>query len=434
MPLVSVIMYVRNGMPYFQDALDSVVSQTLHDIEIIIVDGGSTDGTIEIADKSASADSRIRILHCDKASVGAQFNLGLQNASGKYIAICESDDTLLPDMYERLSDIANRTDIDFIKADHWYIKRKSGKRYRCSVCPDQKLYGKVIANHAQIDFLDLPVYAVWSGLYNRHFLLENSIYMNETPGASYQDTSFTFLCEYYADKIWFDKTYGYEYTVDNENASMFSKQAISKCILEYSYLRTTLKKRNLWKKAKRQYYAWKLSSLFSFLKEMHGKQLRDNLSTVWNEINEDEIELPDSDRGNSLRQICSLNANEFNSYFESIEQINADMITYFRGRYKNDNIVVIVGAGHLGQCVAGFFTCKSQKVYLSDNSAALQQSGIDGKHVYKTEEITKYYPDATYIIANAKHYNDIKIQLENLGIRKENIVICSDEVIFTREI
>lgn len=79
-PKVTVIMYVKNGAPYFKRSLDSVISQTLQDIEVLIVDGGSTDGTLSVAEEAAEKDERVRILCCGKGSVGAQFNLGLREA------------------------------------------------------------------------------------------------------------------------------------------------------------------------------------------------------------------------------------------------------------------------------------------------------------------------------------------------------------------
>lgn len=87
---------------YIGECIESVVSQTLKDIEIICVDAGSTDGTLEILEEYAAKDERIRLLHSDMKSYGHQMNMGLASACGEYIGIVETDDFIAPDMYEEL--------------------------------------------------------------------------------------------------------------------------------------------------------------------------------------------------------------------------------------------------------------------------------------------------------------------------------------------
>ena len=119
MPAVSVLMYVKNGMPYFERAIRSVVNQTLSDIEVLVIDGGSTDGTIELVQEYECKDERVRLLRCDVGSVGAQFNLGLREAKGEYIGIVESDDYILPEMYEKEYWCAKEVDCDVLRADNY---------------------------------------------------------------------------------------------------------------------------------------------------------------------------------------------------------------------------------------------------------------------------------------------------------------------------
>ena len=82
---VSVVMPVFNGMPYFPEAMDSILHQTLKEIEILVVDAGSTDGTREYVTQIAEMDARVRLLFSEKKSMGYQYNLGICNAKGKYI-------------------------------------------------------------------------------------------------------------------------------------------------------------------------------------------------------------------------------------------------------------------------------------------------------------------------------------------------------------
>ena len=117
---VSVIIYVKNTIEYIEKCIRSVMNQTLQEIEILIIDGGSTDGTLDIIEKMKQEDCRIRIFHAP-ASVGAQFNLGLREARGQYIGVCEADDYILPEMYESQYQIAKEYQLDVIRAGYYHI-------------------------------------------------------------------------------------------------------------------------------------------------------------------------------------------------------------------------------------------------------------------------------------------------------------------------
>ena len=91
-PKVSIIMPSLNVRPYIEQCMDSVLGQTLKDIEVICVDAGSDDGTRQILDQYAARDKRVKVLDSDRKSYGYQVNLGFDNASGQYLGIVETDD------------------------------------------------------------------------------------------------------------------------------------------------------------------------------------------------------------------------------------------------------------------------------------------------------------------------------------------------------
>lgn len=112
---VSVLMPSFNVVNYINQCILSVVNQTLKDIQIICIDAGSSDGTLEILEKHANTDDRITIIHSDKRSYGYQMNLGINAAKGEYISIVETDDIAEPDMLEVLYNTAYGRNIDYIK-------------------------------------------------------------------------------------------------------------------------------------------------------------------------------------------------------------------------------------------------------------------------------------------------------------------------------
>lgn len=102
MPLVSVVMPVYNSERFVAEAVDSILQQTLTDFEFLIVDDGSTDGSLGIIQDYAERDPRIRITqHSENRGVAAARNTGIARASGKYVAVMDSDDVSLPQRIEK---------------------------------------------------------------------------------------------------------------------------------------------------------------------------------------------------------------------------------------------------------------------------------------------------------------------------------------------
>lgn len=101
-PLISVIVPVYNAEHYLKECVASITNQTIFNLQIIIIDDGSTDGSGEICDKLAITDKRITVIHQMNSGVSAARNTGLRIARGKYIAFVDSDDILPEDSYANL--------------------------------------------------------------------------------------------------------------------------------------------------------------------------------------------------------------------------------------------------------------------------------------------------------------------------------------------
>ncbi len=101
-PKISVIVPVYNVEQYLQTCVESVLAQTYSNLEIILVDDGSTDGCPVLCDAYAARDARVRALHQENAGVSAARNAGVAMASGKLVAFVDSDDYAAPEMIERL--------------------------------------------------------------------------------------------------------------------------------------------------------------------------------------------------------------------------------------------------------------------------------------------------------------------------------------------
>lgn len=112
-PLVSVLLPVRNGMPWLPAALESVLRQTLRDLEVIVLEDGSTDGTAEAL--AACRDERVRVITTGGVGIAAALNLGLDAARGRYVARQDADDESLPQRLARQAACLDaRRDIDVV--------------------------------------------------------------------------------------------------------------------------------------------------------------------------------------------------------------------------------------------------------------------------------------------------------------------------------
>jgi len=241
MPKVSIIVPTYNVEKYLKECLDSVVNQTLNDIEIICVDDGSTDNSGKILDEYASKDNRIKVIHKKNGGYGKAMNVGLDNATGEYIGIVEPDDYIELNMYETLYNKAKEMDVDLIKAD---FNRFTGKGNNL-----EKSYNKLDASdcyyniviNPQKDFTPFKfIMNTWSGIYKREFIEKNKIRHNETPGASFQDNGFWFQTFMFASKIYFvDKPF-YMNRRDNPNSSVKNREKVYTFTEEYKFIRNII--------------------------------------------------------------------------------------------------------------------------------------------------------------------------------------------------
>lgn len=102
MPKISIVIPIYNTQAYLRECLDSVVNQTLQDIEVILVDDGSTDGSADICKEYEAADSRVKLIVQKNAGAAAARSAGAKAATAPYIGFVDSDDTIEADMYEVL--------------------------------------------------------------------------------------------------------------------------------------------------------------------------------------------------------------------------------------------------------------------------------------------------------------------------------------------
>ena len=216
-PLVSVLIPIYNVEKYLRECIDSVVSQTLADLEIILINDGSKDTSLEIINEYASKDPRVKVINKNNSGYGDSMNRGLEVATGKYIGIVESDDYVESDMFETLYNIAENNNLDIVRSEFFYYSTKNGikndKSNTTFVPHDVVLRPK---DNVSV-FMQQP--SIWANLYLRSFLNEHNITFLNTPGASYQDTSFSFKVYACAERFLMISKAFYHYRIDGGSSS-----------------------------------------------------------------------------------------------------------------------------------------------------------------------------------------------------------------------
>ena len=114
---VSVIVPVWNAHNYIRKCVDSILKQTYRNLEILLVDDGSTDDSLQICREYEKQDDRVRVFHKENGGQGSARNLALDNCTGEYIGFVDNDDWVFPNMYERMVELINKYNADVARCD-----------------------------------------------------------------------------------------------------------------------------------------------------------------------------------------------------------------------------------------------------------------------------------------------------------------------------
>ncbi len=209
-PLISVIIPIFNGQNHMQRCVDSVITQTYKNIEIVLINDGSTDSTPAICDSFAKMDSRVKVHHKENGGLSDARNVGIDISSGEYITFIDSDDFILPDYVEYLYSLITKFGAEMSICTHTVICRNGrrivyGDGTELSLSPQQTL--KEILYHGRVDL------SVWAKLYHRS-LFEGVRYPY---GKYFEDVGTTYRLIDKCQKIASGGTSKYEYILRSDS-------------------------------------------------------------------------------------------------------------------------------------------------------------------------------------------------------------------------
>lgn len=226
-PKVSIILPVYNVEKYLPKCLDSICNQTFNDFEIICINDGSTDSSLNILKFYSKKDNRIKIINQENCGLGSARNIGLKYSNGDYILFIDSDDYISEKevelLYENL--ISNNSDLVIFKIARFV--EEENIIYDHPGFDFDNIFKNVDFDNFTFDYHDIKQYvmnasfAPWTKLYKKEFL--NKFNLKFPVATAFEDVIFHVKCLLNASKISFVPEFLYYYRLSNENSILHDK-------------------------------------------------------------------------------------------------------------------------------------------------------------------------------------------------------------------
>lgn len=289
---VSIIIPIYNKEEYLERCLDSVISQTLEDIEIILINDGSSDKSLEICHKYQEKDNRIKVINQKNSGVSIARNRGMKEASGEYIAFIDPDDYIEQNMYSSMYKLCEENKAE-VCICNFYIHNDLGIR-PVTVRPTSVLNEKEeIINQVVLNMLapkdlngrsDSMMGNVWRLLIRKESVNKNII---DFPAGIplMEDLIFCIKLFSKTNKICFDSSYHYHYCIQGDSASIIYRENRYELQLEViKILEELLKKENIYDIAKKRlnnrYINLGISSIMNESHSSNPKTLKNKIEKV----------------------------------------------------------------------------------------------------------------------------------------------------------
>lgn len=432
---VSIIVPTYNVAPYITECMDSLIDQTLKEIEIICVDADSTDGTRELLEAYAEKDARVKILDDIMHSTGYAKNIGIEVAEGEYIGIVESDDHIALDAYEQLYQCAGQYHTDIIKGNYKAFTGEGKERiYALKAISLQKEdYNHIIDLQETNRYFNWDMYT-WTGIYKKSFLEKFHIKHNESKGASFQDVGFWLQTFAFAKTAYLLPGYFYHYRRDNPYSSVHQSNKVYEMIREYEFgikriaeEMGTVQKENLPTgiySGMYRSYAFVYGILAAQYQEEFTERFHRDMKAAFVNHQIDKSLFTEKEwRG--FRYIAD-SPEAYQKYRREIEDCkkkNQKTVFQLVDRYEEH---IIFGAGSDGSNLHAFLKMngKEKTAAFSDNAKEKWGLLLNGIRIIEPKEIIEKYQHVLVLIASMLYSEEIRQQLLKMGIKEENIYLC----------
>lgn len=383
--LITIIVPIYNVSQYLDKCVNSIINQTYRDLQIILVDDGSTDGSAKMCDVYCRADSRIQVIHKLNGGLVSARKAGIQLAAGDYIGYVDGDDWIEPDLYEHLLQYAEETNADMVETDHYIESGGRQKLVRSKIGYGIRTAGELIPDMlCDEDFNECRMKPyVWSKLFKKTLLEPLQLQVDERIQCG-EDGAVVYPYVLNSSRIYISDYAGYHYVQRNSSlTNSRNEDEFSRSTAFLDYLRACFIKTN---------YADKML-----------KQLNQYAKSVL-----------------MLRQI---------SFFDRNEKFRVLMPF---GGLEGGNRIVLYGAGKLGQSIYQYLEGKEQIQvvdWIDREYDMYQEMGLPVHGPERFSCLQNNY-DKVIIAGNSRKLAEsIQADLLKIGIEKEKLIWLAESFI-----
>lgn len=291
---VSIIIPVYNTSQYLPECLDSLINQTLKDIEIICIDDGSNDSSPEILNKYAKKDDRIKVIQQKNQGQSVARNRGLLEAKGEYVGFLDSDDYADVTMFEKLYNDAKSKNSDISMCSICVLNEKTGVSttsdpYMNLDLFDESFEDKAFTHKQTHDFIFRICVTPWNKIYKKSFLSENNISFPQN--LNYEDNVFFYETFIEAKRVSLVKEALVIYRRESETSYTFGKQDHKKLdfFKIFDEIEKVLKEKGLYIELENYFLTYKKNTLIYWYKKLKDAKVKEE---YYNKLSSRYKELP----------------------------------------------------------------------------------------------------------------------------------------------
>ena len=266
---ISIIIPVHNTENYLNQCLDSVLNQDFHDFEVICINNGSTDKSLDILKNYAQNDLRVKVISQIDKGPGNARNVGLSHAQGEYVLFVDSDDFLSENSLSRIYDNAESNQSDIVLFDFYQLDELNDKCDRLG-CHLDNIFTDKDFNNFTFSYKEIKEHILntyfncWFKLYRKSFIDKFNIAFPEE--INYEDVPFHVKSIVLADTISFFPDYAYNYRVSNQNSIMNDKCNIFDIPYVVTSVESFLRDNGIFKEFEVEFYTFKIIQLSQFIR------------------------------------------------------------------------------------------------------------------------------------------------------------------------
>ena len=370
---VSVIIPVYNEEDYLRECMDSVLAQTLREIEIICVDDGSADDSVRILEEYARRDPRVMLVKQKNRYAGMARNLGMSRASGKYLSFLDADDFFSPVFLEKMYETAENAGADVVICNEKYYDSETGEMSR------REKWETMPENHSCFSADDLPdgLFQItngwaWDKLFSADFIRRSGLKFSESRTAN--DGYFVYMAMAMAERIVKIEDHLAYHRFHHTNSLANTREASWHCGFQMLYdIQNGLQERNLYEKLEKTFLDFALYYLIWSIESMKSIAVKKEIyRCIQSECNQkipitrlpkyryhhvDEYEKYRYIETHPFEEYLSLLAERNEKAFQSLSEectrlrkrIQQKIWPFPYGGIEKDSPVVLYGAGRVGQ-------------------------------------------------------------------------------------